>query len=118
MPVSMVALMMNEKFAYPVVFRHFVSSSSVDVIVLLEPNSTRYEMPYMENGDMEKLILKHGPGGISSSDMVAWFSGLLCGMSHMQDRYVMHRDIKPLNILFDRGWVPVLADFGVCDLIF
>ena len=69
-------------------------------------------MFYIQNGDLHNLIEKRGKGGISFKEMIAWFDGLLSGLVHMHGLYVMHRDIKPCNILFDHGWAAVLGDFG------
>lgn len=38
-------------------------------------------------------------------------------VSHAHERFVVHRDLKPGNILVEPGGVPKLVDFGICKLI-
>ena len=38
-------------------------------------------------------------------------------VEHAHERFVVHRDLKPGNILVEEGGVPKLVDFGICKLI-
>ena len=45
--------------------------------------------------------------------MACWFHGILSALSHIHSFKVIHRDVKPANVLFDHGGKPLLADFGI-----
>jgi serine/threonine-protein kinase len=40
------------------------------------------------------------------------FEGVIAGFAHLQERKVLHRDIRPQNILVSDGGVPKIIDFG------
>jgi eukaryotic-like serine/threonine-protein kinase len=67
-------------------------------------------MEYVSGGDLKRLIDERGtlPGG----DLTR-LSGVAAGLAHAHERGVIHRDIKPHNILLDENGRPKLADFGI-----
>ena len=62
-----------------------------------------YEMDMMANGDLHTTIIRRGncPGQFTHVELAGWFRGILSGLSYMHAIYILHRDIKPPNILFD-----------------
>ncbi|ORD94086.1 KIN28 [Enterospora canceri] len=50
---------------------------------------------------------------IMPSDIKSWMYMLLCGLKEMHDEFVMHRDIKPNNLLITKRGDLKIADFGL-----
>jgi eukaryotic-like serine/threonine-protein kinase len=67
-------------------------------------------MEYIPGGDLKELIDRQG--ALSGGDL-SRLSGVAAGLAHAHERGVIHRDIKPHNILLDEGGRPKLADFGI-----
>jgi hypothetical protein len=67
-------------------------------------------MEYIPGGDLKELIDKQG--ALSGGDLTK-LSGVAAGLAHAHERGVIHRDIKPHNILLDENGRPKLADFGI-----
>ncbi len=68
-------------------------------------------MEYIEGKNLKQLIKKRG--GLTLSEVVDIMNQLTDGLSHAHDSYIIHRDIKPQNILIlDNGLVKI-TDFGI-----
>ncbi len=67
-------------------------------------------MEYVPGGDLKVLI--DGRGALSGGD-IARLGGAAAGLAHAHERGVIHRDIKPHNILLDEKGQPKLTDFGI-----
>lgn len=69
---------------------------------------------YLEGGTLAER-LHDGPRAIS--DVVGWGLQLCDGLASLHRRGLLHGDIKPSNIGFDRHGVPKLLDFGLSDVL-
>lgn len=66
-------------------------------------------MEYLEGGDLEARLV-HGIGVLEALDVAR---AVAAGLGYAHARGVIHRDVKPQNILFRRDGTAVLSDFGV-----
>ncbi len=82
-------------------------------------------MEYMEGGSLEETILvSHGKDGVTISgsererqEANASLIVTICRAVHYAHQHgVLHRDLKPGNILLDGAGVPHVADFGLAKL--
>ena len=71
-------------------------------------------MRYMDGGDLSAR-LKEGPLSIPETASLIERIGAALDQAHKQG--VIHRDLKPGNILFDQYNHPFLSDFGIARLL-
>ena len=75
----------------------------------LEENNIYLFMEYCEGGDLANFILTKGAmEGLTALKMI---KGIVSAVSFLYDHNIIHRDIKPQNILLCQG-SPKLSDFG------
>jgi len=67
-----------------------------------------YTMPYLPNGDLTKLDLRESPARIAG--VIRALAGAL---GHAHQHGIVHRDVKPENVLFDQHRRALLTDFGI-----
>jgi serine/threonine protein kinase len=71
-------------------------------------------MEYLPGGSLAAVIKNSAKFRIS--DSIRIFSGILDGLQAAHEVMIIHRDIKPQNILFDAKDDPKITDFGVALL--
>ncbi len=67
-----------------------------------------YVMPYLARGDLAQRDLSS-----DEDQVIDVLAALLDALGYAHARGIVHRDVKPENILFDSGGRPQLADFGI-----
>jgi len=63
--------------------------------------------------DLKKYIDTYGKQGLDAHTTKSFVWQLLQGVSHCHEKYVLHRDLKPQNILINRDGELKIADFGL-----
>nr|KYP39763.1 Receptor-like protein kinase [Cajanus cajan] len=76
---------------------------------------------YMENGSLHDVLHeKYPPPSLEWSVRYKIAIGIAHGLEylhHDSDPFIVHRDIKPKNILLDSDMEPHIADFGIATLL-
>ena len=87
---------------------------------LLDHGITVEEAPYlvMEFIDGVPVTDYCRAHSLSPSEKLRLFLPICAAVSHAHQHFVVHRDIKPGNILVDRSGSPKLLDFGICKLLY
>ncbi len=65
-------------------------------------------MEYLEGGDLDARI----PKKVDPQDALQWLEALGNCLDFVHRKGIIHRDIKPGNILFHKDGTPILTDFG------
>jgi len=78
----------------------------------LDGNRVSYiVMEYVPCGDFKDMMERNGPLPEAMLSRVG--IDVAAGLSHAHERGIVHRDVKPRNILIDERGSPKLADFGI-----
>jgi serine/threonine protein kinase len=72
-------------------------------------------MEYVPGGDLKGLIDEKGP--LASDELARLGADVSSGLAHAHANGVIHRDIKPHNILIDAYGRPKLSDFGIARAV-
>ena len=81
---------------------------------------------YGEFQDAPYVVMEYLPGGtlkelggrqMSSSDAARLLLPIAQALDYAHQRDIIHRDVKPANILITRNGEPMLSDFGIAKLL-
>jgi len=68
-------------------------------------------MKYISGTSLEDLLDKKEPLPVPEIQRILWEAA--CALGHAHQRGVVHRDVKPANIMFDHDGRVMLTDFGI-----
>lgn len=75
-------------------------------------------MEWAKGGDLNGYRKQHGLVGLLTWDQVrGLLHPILLGLQTVHEAGIVHRDVKPANILFREDGTPVVADFGISKSI-
>ena len=70
-----------------------------------------FVMKYIAGTSLEDLLDKNEPLPVADIQRILWEAA--CALGHAHQRGVVHRDVKPANIMFDHDGRVMLTDFGI-----
>lgn len=71
---------------------------------------------YASDGSLSNWLKQHGGKAPTVETAVEMVKGILSGLGHLHSKRVIHRDLKPDNILLQAN-IPRIADFGISRLL-
>jgi eukaryotic-like serine/threonine-protein kinase len=66
-------------------------------------------MPLVSGGSLKGRVA----GPVAPALAVSWLSAIAAALDHAHSKGILHRDVKPGNVLMDSQGRPLLADFGL-----
>lgn len=81
-----------------------------------ENNTAYYVMDYIDGESLQDVITHHH-GALPESCVKDYLSQILSALGAMHQNRIWHLDIKPANIMLDKGGNIVLIDFGASKQI-
>ena len=117
------AKVMHEQFVHDEVFRERFRREARAMAQLSHPNLVNvYDfsaagdevfliMELITGGTLRELLAERGP--MPPHAAAAVMRGMLTGLSVVHDKGMVHRDIKPDNVLIDASSLVKLSDFGL-----
>lgn len=69
-------------------------------------------MEYIDGSNLSELLVKNG-GTFAPAELVAWIEQIGNALDYAHGEGILHRDVKPANIMVDTQDRILLADFGI-----
>jgi serine/threonine-protein kinase len=71
-------------------------------------------MEFLEGQELKDIMAQSGRPGVSST--VDWVGQIAQGLGFAHDHDIIHRDVKPSNIMIVRGGYAKITDFGIARM--
>ncbi len=72
-------------------------------------------MEYLEGEDLQNLIDRFGP--VQPLKVIEWYRQLLPAFQYAHDRGIIHRDVKPSNMVLTKKGLLKVLDFSIAKII-
>jgi len=82
---------------------------------LVHDGSAFIVMEFVEGENFEQLIRRRGP--LPVEDAIPWFKQALLGIGAAHRMGIVHRDIKPTNLMLNRQAIVKVMDFGIAKVV-
>lgn len=83
----------------------------VEVIDVFDENNTSYMvMLFIEGRSLQNIVDSQGP--LPYPEVVNYMAQVTNAIGYIHDRHILHRDIKPDNIMITDDYKAILIDFG------
>ena len=90
--------------------------NNVEVYDVGEEDGNYYiVMEYINGKTLKQLLQKRG--ALTLTEVIDIMSQLADGLSHAHEAYIIHRDIKPQNIMIEDNGLIKITDFGIATAI-
>lgn len=92
-----------------------INHPNVATIYSVEENGDKpfITMEFIDGQTLDKTI---PPNGLSLDTFCEWFAQVADALAYAHDRGVIHRDVKPGNIMIVDGKIPKVLDFGLARI--
>jgi serine/threonine protein kinase len=112
LPSPLLLVPQNERRALEAVDSPFATKL---VCAFQDKQNLYLALEYVENGELFHLLQANGP--MREGPATFYASQLACALWYLHERSLVHRDVKPENILVDAWGYVKLTDFGFCKEI-
>ena len=76
-------------------------------------NQPYFVMKFIEGGTLKRRLIKRG---ITLDEVVSMMTMLADALTYAHEKGVLHRDMKPSNVLIDERDLPYISDFGLARI--
>jgi len=83
----------------------------IEVIDVFDENNTSYMvMTFVEGQDLQTIV--ETQGRLSYPDAVNYIAQIASAVGYIHEKHILHRDIKPQNVMITPDYKAILIDFG------
>lgn len=75
-----------------------------------------YIVMQLVDGGTLKQRLEQGKT-IAAQEVISIFTQIASALSYAHEQGIIHRDVKPVNVLMDKSGRPILSDFGIAKVL-